>query len=340
MIFSFNDDIFNDLNDDTLHLLDKIWINSLGRHDLFIGDNRLLDAIINSDWYKEGIRKSSKEYIDSCFRASINIKRRNVNIIVSNEEECYTLVEADEILNKTFHLILENIEYDKYFFQAIVNCFINESKKVKLHLEKGWLIVVNGGGNNISNVLNEKKVRYNKPEFPKHASIYLRSFVIIDSDKKYPSENEVSNEKQNLLNNIKEVLVTSYHVLKKREIENYLPDETFKSIRHNDDFVNAYLSLNDLQKDYLDVENGLPDKNIDQLTPDELKDLYSDLVNPHLNTLRKSKLILKDDELKVLHFKQNYPKMFLHKTVNKNSLKERANSDELEEILHKLTILL
>ena len=340
MIFSFNDDIFKDLSDDTLHLLDKIWINSLGRHDLFIGDNRLLDTIVNSDWYQEGIRKSSKDYINNCFRASINIKRRDVNVIVSNEEGCYTLVEADEILNKTFNLILENIEYDKYFFDALVKCFMNESKKIKLHLEKGWLIVVNGGGNNITNVLNETKKRYDKPEFPKHASIYLRSFVIIDSDKKYPCENEVSNEKQNLLNNIKKVLVTSYHILKKREMENYLPDETFKSITHNDDFVNAYLSLNNLQKDYLDVENGLPDRNIDQLTPNELKDLYSDLVNPHLNALRKNKLILKDVELKVLHFKQNYPKMFLHKTVNKNSLKARANSNELEEILNKLTILL
>jgi hypothetical protein len=180
----------------------------------------------------------------------------------------------------------------------------------------------------------------NNDSFPKHNSNYLRSFVIIDSDKKYPSEEEIASDKIKLLNDIKMALSNSYHVMRKREMENYMPDEVFVEIKDNDPYIKSYLTLNTSQKDYIDVENGLQDKNIEQLEPTELRLLYENLVNPSLNILRKNKLILLDESKKKLSFKQNFPKYFNSDKVNKFSLKKRANSDELEEILNKISKLL
>ena len=44
--------------------------------------------------------------------------------------------------------------------------------------------------------------------------------------------------------------------MEKREIENYLPNEVIETIENNNDFIQAYLRLNNLQKDYFDLEEG------------------------------------------------------------------------------------
>lgn len=339
MIFAFDSNIFTDLSEDKIYLLDKIWINSLGRHELFIANKDDLDTILESDWGK-GIRQSSNDYLKKSFKSSVYINKKNIKLLISEHNENYSLLEAEDILNKPFGIILENIEYDKYFLDALIKCFPNESKKIKIHIDNGWLNFINGGGNNITNVLNEAKVRYNRPEFPKESKFYLRNFILIDSDKKFPSDKEVADDKVILLDEIKQSLGDSYHVLKKREMENYLPDITMQNIKNNDEYISAYLNLNETQKDHFDIQNGLPDKNIDQLTPAELKNLYSDIVNPSLNTFRKKKLELKNEELVKISFKANFPKYFNHESVTKDSLKKRANSDELEQLLNKIVSLL
>ncbi|PJJ08826.1 hypothetical protein CLU83_2130 [Flavobacterium sp. 1] len=339
MIYSFNEDILSNISDSDIDSLDKIWINSKERHNLYIGDNRLYETIKDSNWYK-GLRKSGQTYIDESLISSAYIKKSDIQVIMSNDNNHYSLIEANEILCKTFSLILENIEYDNFFFDSLIKNFKEESKKIKMHIEKGWLVPINGNGNNISNVLNEMQKRLNNASFPKHNCNYLRSFVIIDSDKKYPSNEEVAIDKMKLLNDIKEALVDSYHVMKKREMENYMPDEVFEDIKDNDSYIKSYLSLNATQKDYIDVENGLPDKNIAQFEPEELKLLYENLENPALNFLRKDKLILKDKLNKKISFKSNFPKYFNSDKVNRVSLKKRANSEELEEILKKISKLL
>ncbi|WKL48252.1 hypothetical protein Q1W71_00445 [Flavobacterium pectinovorum] len=341
MVYSFNEDIFSNISDNDIDILDKIWSNSRERHALYIGDDRLYEIIKKSNWYK-GLRKSGKAHIDESLKSSIYFKKRDIQLIMSNEgDSCFSLIEADEILSKTFFLILENIEYDKFFFDCLVKNFKEESQKIKMHLERGWLIPINGGGNNISNVLSEMQKRFdNNESFPKQNYNYLRAFVIIDSDKKYPSEEEVASDKIKLLNDIKLALNDSYHVMKKREMENYMPDEIFADIKDNDSYIKSYLTLNGFQKDYIDIENGLQDKNIEQLEPEELRLLYENLENPSLNFLRKSKLVLMDGSKRRISFKPNFPKYFNSDKVNRVSLKRRANSEELEEILNKISKLL
>jgi len=77
---------------------------------------------------------------------------------------------------------------------------------------------------------------------PKENHKYLRCFVLVDSDKKFPNDTT----KQNRVNLFQflDSLGIPYHELEKREMENYLPDEVFETIEDNNDFIQAYLKLN------------------------------------------------------------------------------------------------
>jgi hypothetical protein len=243
MIYTFSNSIFDKLNNDSLDLLDKVWSNSKGKHFLFIGNEQNLTAIKSSDWFKHQ-RQSNQDQIEEQFVASATIPRKLPKFTISEADvHCFSLTEASEILSKPFTIVLENREYDAHFINTIINNYV-EGRLIKEHYNKGWLIFGNGAGNNIVNEINGMKDRFdkNKTEFPKPSSVYIRAFVIIDSDKKYPSTAEVADDKASLLDFIKDN--APYHVMLKREIENYLPDEIYSEIPQNEDFKNAYKALN------------------------------------------------------------------------------------------------
>jgi len=227
-----------------------------------------LEKLNNPHEIYNQLRKSSQNQIDEQFTASLQIGKKEKKMVISNTgNDSFSLKEAVDLLQRPLTVILENIEYDKYFIDALIRCF-DIGKKIKYHYDNGWLVFTNGGGNNIINVLNEMKERFekNKSIFPKPSSTYLRTFVIIDSDKKYPSKNEVSEHKKNLLEKIQQC--SPYHVVLKREIENYLPTDIYIEIPNNDEYKTAFLDLTPVQKDYFDIEKGFPNKNFNQLDPE------------------------------------------------------------------------
>jgi hypothetical protein len=341
MIFTIADNTFS-RNSECLDFWTKIWIESKERHFLYI-DQNAYDIIVNSNWY-ESLSHINKEFIDLQFVESNTFKKRDVQLYISEEiEEYYTLLEANEILLKQVSIILENIENDAYFLESIFRCFKNECEKINFHYEKGWWVFENGGGTNIINVINKKKERFEKlPNFKKHPKEYLRTFVVLDSDKKYPMLSEVEPEKQPLLDFVS--TYSSYHVTQKREMENYLPDDAFKEIPNNIEFKNAILSLEPVQRDFIDMEKGLADKNINQLEPKELNELYFNLTDDSkkdtLNILRKGKIEFKKDNGRPDNFKSRFPMLFSSELVTKDSLKLRANSNEIEIIIKKINDLL
>lgn len=343
MIYSFKTDIFSKNDDSTLDMLNKIWIDCKERHFLYINSS-LFRTIKDSQWYS-GLRKSNKEFLDLIYADSANIKERDVSIYISNENsDCFTLIEAIEILIKPLVIILENIEYDLFFLNALLRCFKTESETITSHIDNGWIDIQNGGGANIVNVINVKKRRFEngKKDFPKESKIYLRTFIIIDSDKKFPHEAEVDENKENLLKFIKDN--SAYHVTTKREMENYLPSITLKEIQGNDEFIDSLLMLNDMQRDYIDIEKGLPDKNIEGFEPEQLRQLYEDLSDPKktkmLSNLRKKQLVFTKANGKKANFKSCFPIYFNKNSVTRDTLKERAGSNELEVILKKINELI
>ncbi len=341
MIFTIVDNTFSK-NSSCLDSWTRIWIESKERHTLYI-DQNVYDIILKSDWYN-GLSNVNKEFIDLQYVDSNNFNRRDIQLVISEDIEIhFSFVEACEILLKQVSIILENIEYDSFFLESIFRSFKKECEKISFHYEKGWWVFENGGGNNIINVINKKKERFeNSNDFKKHPKEYLRTFIILDSDKKYPSNYLVNSEKQSLLDFIS--VFSKYHITQKREMENYLPDEAFSEIPENDQFKTAILKLSQLQRDFIDLEKGLPDKNIEQFEPKELFNLYIDLMKPSnkdvLNVLRKGKIEFKKENGKLDNFKSRFPFFFNSKSVTKESLKRRANSMELEEIIQKINDLL
>lgn len=341
MIYSFSNDVFKSLDQKSTELLDKIWFTSKEKHFLFIKNKDDLAVIKNSDWYKE-LRKSSQQQIDLQLKNSAYIDKNKSRLIISSaDKNAYSLVEALAILEEPLIVILENIEYDKYFIDALMNNFI-DGEKLKKYYNQGWLKYTNGGGNNIPNVLRVMKDRFdkNKSDFPKNSAFYTRTFVVIDSDKKYPSTDEVAIHKNDLLQSIKRD--SAYHVTLKREMENYLPDDAFKQIPDNEDFKQAYLRLSPMQKDFFDIQKGFPNKNFKGLD-EQIRNLYDDISDDDKKTFRKQQLEFFKEDGKKANFKAAFPKLFQSDSISQANLKARAKStgeNELEIILQKINDLL
>lgn len=340
MIYTFSNSIFDNLNNDNLDLLDKVWSNSKGKHFLFIENEQSLNAIKSSDWFQH-LRKSNQAQIEKQFLVSATIPKKLPKFTIAADIHCFSLTEASEILSKPFTIVLENREYDAHFMNTIINNYA-EGQLIREHYNKGWLIFGNGAGNNIVNEINGMKDRFdkNKTQFPKTSTVYIRAFVIIDSDKKYPSTAEVAEDKVSLLDFIK--ANAPYHVMLKREIENYLPEDIYNEIPQNEDFKNAYKALNPNQKDYFDLEKGFPDKHFNQLDAD-IQSFYGDLTDSSKKVFRKEKLTFYKGDGKKDSFKARFSQLFLSKNITKVNLEKRAastNKNEFKELLQKINDLL
>lgn len=339
MTYSFSNDIFQNPNEKDLDLIDKIWHTSKDRHFLFIGDTENYNIIKDSEWYSY-LRGSNKEEINNQVVASFNVGKNKKKILISNRETtAFSLIEAYEILHKPLTVILENMDYDRHFIDALVRSFKELGAKIKKYYDNGWLIYVNGGGSNIVSVINGLKDRFekNKSDFPKESKTYLRTLIIIDSDKRFPINQEVADDKMITLAVIKQN--SDYHVMLKREIENYLPDKIFNEISGNDNFKRAYLKLKPVQKDFFDLEKGFPDRNFDQLE-EEVRSLYNDVNEADKNTFRKESMLFFKRDCKKDNFKARFPMLFESKNITRKNLEARANSKELEIILQKINDLL
>jgi len=255
--------------------------------------------------------------------------KREINYRVTLKEETekdLNLEESKIFFNQPFILILENDLNDGYFVDTIIKNF--KAKKIRIHKEKNWFIYGNAGGcTNIENTIDANKRMYK--HLPKENHKYLRCFVLLDSDKKYPNEPNTA-QRQKLFDYLDENGV-KYHELYKREIENYLPYELLKKVEGNKEFIEVYDRLPVDVKDFIDLENGFPDKNRDSL-PDELADFYQKISDEDFDFLRKN-------SLKIPDYKAEFPKLFLNSSREslKNRIKHQKDSNEFENLLGKIT---
>ncbi len=339
MIFTILMDVFEDTSESNIKMLDKIFLLASERHKLYIGDDDIIDSLINSNWYKE-LRNSYQKQIEEDIVRSIQSPKPKYVFTISNSNiNAFSTYEALVVLDTPLKLILENAENDAYFIMALMDNFKKKGKKIKLHWSEGWLKFDMGGGSTIPNVIKNEKQRFenNKGKFPKESHVYLRYFILIDSDKSYPNA-ILNDDKQKLIqllenNNIK------YHVLEKREMENYMPDIVFSEIQGNQNYIKAYLDLEPVQKDYFDIEKGFDSKY--QQLPLEVQELYKSVSDENKEIFRKNKLDMVDSNGKKLSFKSNFPKLFQDcHNINQENLNARCGTNELKEILDKIEALL
>jgi hypothetical protein len=328
MLIKITKDVFESDNDKAVKLLiDEICYHA--RYELFI-DLESLEAFQNINLYhsldadyQEIIKRSFIRVIEQSLESNFVITKNGLG-------NTFTIEEAMRFLNQPVSIILENSVNDAYFLKALIKNFKKKSKKIQLHLANNWLIYVHGGGSTIDVCI--KTILERHQNLPKAAQQYMRCFVLLDSDKEYPTM-PLKNSK---ITDILKLHGIPYHILEKREMENYMPDIAFETIKNNENknYIQAYLQLSPIQKDFFDIQNGLPDKNRISL-PKEIQTFYNTVSDENFVIFRKNKL-------KYDNFKAEFPKLF--ESVDQKAFVERTthqiNKNELQEILEKITNLL
>ncbi|MBB6005494.1 hypothetical protein [Arcicella rosea] len=261
---------------------------------------------------------------------------------LSTDQE-FNIEEAIRYLIQPVSIILENSKNDSYFLKSIFKHF-DTTGNTSRHLDNGWIQFENAGGcDNISNFLEGKLQSFNS--LPKaNKSIYLRCFVLMDSDKLHPNM-DLSPTKQKTKNFI-ETHHIPYKILNKRSVENYLPIETYNQITNSsfDNWKASFYRLTDNQKDFLNIAigfsrkngNGTPKKDRNNVNG-ETNNLYDSLSQQDYDNLNQGLSQIGD-------FKTTFPTFFDSNYVSNTNLLEREGGTEVNneflEILQKINDLL
>lgn len=265
MIVSIKAEVFDnqrnlsDLND-LMHFFKK------GRHRMYLKKIDDFTAFEDSKW-KQTLSRSGVDFLKE---GITSLDKKEIIISESNDAEEFNIKEAYLYLQQPLAIIVENYEYEPVFINSIFQNFADDLLVAK---NKHWLKFENAGGANDNTIKGMIKELFNDPVFTKSKEKYLRCYVIKDSDREYCTFNPdgtviikaISEAKTRFLSD----RMIPYHILYKREKENYMPDSVFngflqtgktKDVRK--EFASIYLRFNSHQKDFFDVEKGFSHKGI------------------------------------------------------------------------------
>ncbi len=272
-------------------------------------------------------------------------------VVVGGEHEDidkrFSLNEINEYLHTAATIVVENGKNDGCFVRAIMKYFtplINFEEQLS---NRSVDIDPAGGSGAKSRIEYFLDIHHNQPK-------YLRHLVIVDGDKRFPGDNTY--ESYRTQQNDDEYFQSKtvfYHILEKRTMENYMPDEVYSSQRNvfGDSWVDAYLRLTEEQKDYYYIAVGFlkdvpknvrKDTNLNkdrtQLQPVAIQDLYSTVSDGDYQVLLNKPDIGGT-------FKNEFPRYYNDSQVTMDSLLRRSprkptGKSELEEIAEKIKQLL
>lgn len=307
------------------------------------------------------IEKSLVEFLDLEY-SYFKTYGQNISYKISSLKNDYyfNVEEALIFLNQPVSIILENNKNDAEFILAIIKHFGNDNEynKSQEHINNAWLKFENAGGcSNVSNFIEGFLKQFKDIAIKNNRNIthYFRGIIILDSDTEYP--NQESKHKE-LLRKLNEFGINNIHILEKRMMENYLPDEIYKELKENNvnklskeliSWIDAYLHLSEPKKDYINIPKGnllgnenpkaeglidfwkVSENNISQVNYDKLNFGFK------FNGFDEKANIKQEND-----FKNAFPKLF--KKANQQGLIERTkhqeNPNELKDILDKITSLL
>jgi hypothetical protein len=346
MLVEILKDVFESDDDEVVAQLNKVWNIIERRHSLLIRDFDLIDMLPTTIWFNK-LMDSEKESIFQYIKQSSSHTKKDIvkcTISLIETQNNFTLIEAIKYLEQPLTILLENRMNDAPFVQSLIKNFRKHGRKIESHLSERWLRFGMGGGSTMIDDINAELDSFYSDYFTKEKWKYLRYFVLSDSDKTFP-EMPLPPNKASFKETLESYKIP-YHFLEKREMENYLPDEAFSEITNNRLFIDAYLKLKPLQKDYFDLQKGFENKNFDTL-PLEIQKLYDEITNDSKEIFRKQDLSKINSETDY-NFKREFPKLFKTNKVNRenllgrcshhydDSLKSPNNKMELPSILEKI----
>lgn len=328
--------------------------NSIPRYNVFINTSKVGDSLS----YKN-LSEIDKKIIETEFDEAITKGIKNGNYLITNRNDrpnTFKIEEAIMFLTQPVYIVIENSLNDSYFLKTIFQHFdkkIDGSKRKLIEfVQNNWIEFVNAGGwTNIDNYITGKLVSYSKlsNENAKENYNYLRCFVMMDSDKKHPTDTVTTVDKESLKTSL-EAKNIKVHILKKRAMENYMPDEVIENLpdikREFNQFrawTNVYKHLNNYQKDFLDYRKGFLKK--DDGTNRNTLDINIQNLYPLAQISENNFNILDDGLNQFPKFKDNFPKLFennplVHKTSLLNREGGTNEENEFLEIIEAIKSLL
>ena len=330
MQVEIRNDIFTNPNFKGLNFLIQLCLYR-DRYNVFID----LDDVKHLDNYKR-LDIIDQETLVLEFNRVVQGGPYNADHYVSENEKAisfFSIEESIRYLIQPVSVILENSLNDSYFISKIIHSFYTDEKIIN-HLKNGWLQFEHAGGcGGVKNFIEGRLQAFNG--FLKPNEHFLRCYVILDSDIEYPTspfKQDYTTLQEYLdKNNIQ------LKILAKRAMENYLPDEVFaaKSNPVLKPWIDAYLSLSPIQKDYINIHKGFNVEKREDL-PKDVSDLYSDVSNANFQILCSG--------MGLPNFKSEFPKLMNHHHAYKKTLLDRTSHqnepDELEKIINAIFELL
>ncbi|WP_237275865.1 hypothetical protein [Tenacibaculum ovolyticum] len=354
------EDIFENGDFKSLNFLYQIlsWYpsGSFERYKIFI-DFEKVNKLENYEKLKKHetdfdllVESSFNEFITS----SSSNQKKNYYITYKKSKINFEIEEAIQFFKQPVSIILENNKNDSAFLRAIIQHFgkANDINIAQEHLNNNWIRFENAGGcSNMPNFIEMFLKQFEILAIRNNRSVtdYFRGLVILDSDKEYT--NQLSKHIK-LINKITTLGIEedNIHVLEKRMMENYMPDEVFKELRdlfllnkfknkELIDWINVYLNLRpnstgvNEKKDFLNINKGKLKGEILPTTI-ELTNLY-DLSDANFKILNNGFKYEKKQ------FKNMFPLLFINSTlVNKHTLSIRCGTSEYDTIMNKINRLL
>lgn len=186
--------------------------------------------LTNSDNYNK-LSPVYKELLVLYFEQVIMSKPKYRVVANQNQpKNHFILHEAIRFFQTPISLVLENSLNDGYFMKAIFQYF-DKSGILMTFYNYGWIQFDNAGGYpNIKNFVNSKiraYIDYAK-KLKTDSKKYLRCFVMMDSDK--TSKNDALREDKVKLRDFLQETNSIVHILEKRAMENYLPDNAVRQL--------------------------------------------------------------------------------------------------------------
>lgn len=299
-----------------------------GKHKWIVESDEDIDAILDSEWLNsqgDRVRPITAEFIERAYRdlihTSINERknRRTIQVNRNDNQHVISIKFAIDYLNEPLYILVENEFSDSTFLNALFRCFRKKGKKIRKAITHNWLQYYNAGGKTMINKIIEDRV--------KRIPLPIRLFVFTDSDKNSPEHNPKSTQSIVDLCNTNQI---PFHILYKREIENYLPEEALLKVPNQlHQLTHTLFALDPMLQDFYDLEKGFrKHKN----------PIFDNISNEQRNTLKPGYDQHGYEPKKELHL------LFNDESINRKSLnakcKHQNKPDELYNILEKITNLL
>ena len=245
------------------------------------------EEVLNCNSYKN-LMESERIAIEESFSNSIISSDLDADceVTIKGEQEwkqrVFSPSEAVVFLLQPLSVILENGLNDSHFMKTIFHLF-DGTGDLNRYVDEGWIRFENAGGcQNVKNFIKARVGYYGEKEK------FLRCFVLLDGDKRYPTDPEPEKKYRKLKDKLNEWKV-EYHVLEKRCMENYMPDEAINSLTNSDtkEWILAYNTLTAEQKDCFCIAEGFK-KDISKEDKQKVSDKEKRLSTKCFNKRKKS----------------------------------------------------